>query len=148
MTRRGHRPAPESSMAKRWTKAEEAQLQRDYADTATPVLARRFHCRADSVRWKAKSMGLKKSAEYLASPLSGRFKPGNRPWTHRPVGAQRITKDGYLQRKVSDTGYTPRDWTGEHILMWEAVLCPWIPEVRRSRGSGSTSGDKAQRPCS
>ena len=81
---------------KRWTEAEEAQLQRDYADTATAILARRFHCRADSVRYKAKSMGLKKSAEYLATALSGRFRPGNRPSRHMPVGAQRITTDGYL----------------------------------------------------
>lgn len=112
---------------KRWTKAEEAQLQRDYADTATPILARRFRCRADSVRYKAKSLGVKKSAKYLASLLSGRFKPGNRTSRHRPVGAQRITKDGYLQRKVSDTGYPPRDWTGEHILMWEAQHGP-VPQ--------------------
>lgn len=163
MTRRGNRPAQESGK-KRWTKAEEAQLQRDYADTATPILARRFHCRAESVRAKANSMGLKKSAEYLATPRSGRFrpgtkigsshwfqagstpwnkgmtdfapggrsaetqfKPGNRPFNHRPVGAQRITKDGYLQRKVSDTGYAPRDWTDEHRLMWEAQHGP-VPQ--------------------
>jgi len=50
-----------------------------------------------------------------------RFKKGQRPHTWKPIGAERITKDGYLQRKVTDTGYPPKDWVGVHILMWEAA---------------------------
>lgn len=46
------------------------------------------------------------------------FKPGGRPHTWRPIGSERISKDGYLQRKVTDTGYPPRDWVGVHILQW------------------------------
>ncbi|WP_346839782.1 HNH endonuclease signature motif containing protein [Microbulbifer sp. SAOS-129_SWC] len=49
-----------------------------------------------------------------------RFKPGHRPHTWKPIGSERLTKDGYLQRKVSDTGYPPRDWKMVHILLWEA----------------------------
>jgi HNH endonuclease len=30
-----------------------------------------------------------------------------------------IEQGGYLQRKVSDTGYPPRDWVGVHILTWQ-----------------------------
>jgi hypothetical protein len=52
------------------------------------------------------------------------FKPGARPHTWRPVGSTRFTKDGYLQRKISDTGYPPRDWVGEHILLWEKAHGP------------------------
>jgi hypothetical protein len=55
------------------------------------------------------------------------FKPGVRPHTWRPIGSTRFTKDGYLQRKVSDTGYPPRDWVGEHILLWEKAHGP-IPK--------------------
>jgi hypothetical protein len=47
------------------------------------------------------------------------FKPGARPHTWRPIGSTRLSKDGYLQRKVSDTGYPPKDWVGVHILMWK-----------------------------
>lgn len=47
------------------------------------------------------------------------FKPGARPHTWKPLGSTRLTKEGYLQRKISDTGYPPRDWVGVHILMWE-----------------------------
>jgi len=46
------------------------------------------------------------------------FKKGQKPWTWQPLGSTRFSKEGYLQRKVTDTGYPPRDWMGEHILVW------------------------------
>lgn len=45
------------------------------------------------------------------------FKPGSRPHTWKPIGSER-TVDGYLQRKVTDTGYPPRDWQPVHVLLW------------------------------
>ena len=47
-----------------------------------------------------------------------RFKPGNKPHTHNPVGHERITKDGYLQRKMTDTGVTRRDYVMVHHLVF------------------------------
>jgi hypothetical protein len=47
------------------------------------------------------------------------FKPGNRPHTWHPIGHERVTKDGILQRKVTDTGYTPRDYRAVHALVYE-----------------------------
>lgn len=55
------------------------------------------------------------------------FRKGNKPHTWKPIGSTRISKDGYLQRKVSDTGYTPEDWVGVHILMWREVHGP-VPQ--------------------
>jgi hypothetical protein len=52
------------------------------------------------------------------------FKPGTRPHTWKPIGTTRFSKEGYLQRKISDTGYPPRDWVGEHILMWQEAHGP------------------------
>lgn len=52
------------------------------------------------------------------------FKRGNKPHTWKPIGSTRHSKEGYLQRKVSDTGYPPRDWVGEHILMWQTAHGP------------------------
>jgi hypothetical protein len=52
------------------------------------------------------------------------FKPGRRPHTWKPIGSTRLSKDGYMQRKVSDTGYPPRDWKGEHTILWEKVHGP------------------------
>lgn len=52
------------------------------------------------------------------------FKPGSRPHTWKPLGSERISRDGYLQRKVTDTGYPPRDWVGVHILVWTQAHGP------------------------
>lgn len=46
------------------------------------------------------------------------FRAGQKPHTWRPVGHNRITKEGYLQRKVSDTCCTRRDYVGIHHLVW------------------------------
>lgn len=46
------------------------------------------------------------------------FKPGMRPHTWHPIGHTRETKVGYLQRKVSDTRCTRRDYVGIHHLVW------------------------------
>lgn len=47
-----------------------------------------------------------------------RFKPGVKPHTWLPVGSERVRSDGYLQRKMTDTGYPPRDWVCVHTLLW------------------------------
>lgn len=52
------------------------------------------------------------------------FKTGQLPHTWRPIGTLRINADGYLDRKVSDTGYAPRDWAGVHRLVWSEAHGP------------------------
>ena len=47
-----------------------------------------------------------------------RFKPGQKPHTWNPVGHERVTKDGYRERKISDTGITRQDYVGLHTLAW------------------------------
>lgn len=67
---------------------------------------------------KPMNKGLKQS-EYM-SPASiertkaTRFKKGNVPNNHRPVGSTRITKDGYVEVKVSE----PNVWDLAHRLVW------------------------------
>lgn len=56
-----------------------------------------------------------------------RFKKGNHPQTWQPIGSERINADGYRDRKVSDTGYPPRDWKGIHRIIWEEANGP-IPK--------------------
>jgi len=48
-----------------------------------------------------------------------RFKPGNKPHTWRPLGHERLTKEGYLQRKMADTGCTRKDYVPVHHLAWK-----------------------------
>lgn len=45
-----------------------------------------------------------------------RFKKGNIPANHRPIGSERIdNKDGYVMVKVAE----PRTWRLKHIVVWE-----------------------------
>ena len=44
------------------------------------------------------------------------FKKGQKPHNYKPVGSERITKDGYCEIKVSDTG---RRWRPKHVLIYE-----------------------------
>jgi hypothetical protein len=43
------------------------------------------------------------------------FKKGNIPVNYRPVGSERISKDGYIEIKVAD----PRTWRLKHNVIWE-----------------------------
>jgi hypothetical protein len=68
------------------------------------------------------------------------FKKGNRPYSWKPIGSYRVESDGYLQRKVTDTGYPPKDWRFVHRLVWEAAHGP-IPDkhiVRFKKGRKTT----------
>lgn len=51
------------------------------------------------------------------------FKPGHLSGAAaaklQPIGAERITKDGTLQRKVSDQGTANQRWRSVHSLLWE-----------------------------
>jgi hypothetical protein len=47
-----------------------------------------------------------------------RFKPGNKPHTWHPIGHERIADGGYLQKKLTDTGDTRRDYVNVHWLLW------------------------------
>jgi HNH endonuclease len=52
------------------------------------------------------------------------FKAGQKCKNWLPIGSHRINGDGYLDRKITDTGYPPRDWKGVHRLVWEAANGP------------------------
>ena len=44
------------------------------------------------------------------------FKKGQKPHNYKPLGSERITKDGYCEIKVNDTG---RRWRPKHVLIYE-----------------------------
>lgn len=71
-------------------------------------------------------------AEWLPNPGRGvrtRFKAG-RPVheapNYQPIGTERVTKDGYLERKVTDDPamYPARRWVAVHRIVWEAANGP------------------------
>ncbi|MGD9836040.1 MAG: HNH endonuclease signature motif containing protein [Piscinibacter sp.] len=99
-------------------RARRLGLERDYA--AAPAAARTQGRSTATGRFEAGCTPWNKGAIYRAGGRSAetRFKPGAAPHNAAPIGAERVSKDGILQRKVSDTGYPPRDWTSVHALLW------------------------------
>lgn len=62
----------------------------------------------------------KKQTEYLSPEalertVATRFKPGQKGWNYKPLGYERINKDGYIEVKVEE----PRKFTQKHRLIWE-----------------------------
>ncbi len=112
-----------------WTAEQELVLLRLYPDMPNEVLAARLNKTLQQICSKAYRLGLKKSPEFSKKirqdwGSATRFKKGQKPHTWLPVGSTRVSADGYLQRKISDTGYPPRDWKGIHILLWEEHFGP------------------------
>jgi hypothetical protein len=71
-----------------------------------------------------------------------RFKPGHRAGRaaerYQPIGSERVTKDGYLQRKVNDDRPFQRRWKMVHRLVWEEHHGP----VPKGYAIGFLNGDK------
>lgn len=119
-----------------------ALLERRYADESNATLAKIFARSVVSVKNKAQQMGLSKSAAYQASGKGqffpgqaawnkglhfspagsekGRFVKGQKPINCRPIGDERVIKDGYLQRKMTATGNSQHDYRMVHRMVWEA----------------------------
>lgn len=74
--------------------------------------------------------GRKLSEEHRAK-LSASWKPGERRGAAAlkllPIGTERLTDGGYLERKVRNDGPRAGRWRRVHILNWEAVHGP-VPE--------------------
>jgi len=66
------------------------------------------------------------------------FVPGNTPWNKgipkriagrrsyrfAPLGTERINSNGYLVRKIADTGCESADWQPVHKIIWESANGP------------------------
>ena len=62
----------------------------------------------------------KKQVEYMSQESiertkETRFKKGNKPKNYRPIGSERITKDGYIEVKVSD----PNKWETKNKIIYK-----------------------------
>ena len=125
---------------KPWTYADDHVLRGLYATDATARQIAEVMCRTRAaIKGRITKLGLKKPEGVTNSgcfvkghpswnkgkrfepggrSAETRFKPGNKPHTWRPVGHERITPDGYRERKIADTGCTRRDYVGLHVLLW------------------------------
>lgn len=62
-----------------------------------------------------------------------RFKKGHRGGRaldrYQPIGTERISKDGYLERKINDDMPLQKRWRAVHLIAWELVNGP-LPSGR------------------
>ena len=136
-----------------WSEVEIEAMRLFYPDTLTEAFARAFDRPIGAVYAMARRIGVQKNAAFLALQAVGRidtkhgkstryregqpawnkgspgsqstqFKPGRRSPNWKPVGSERVSRHGYLQRKVTDTGQSKADWVEVHILVWTTAHGP------------------------
>lgn len=124
-----------------WSEPDKEYLRQHYPNTDNATLSEYFGRSVPAVKMAAKKQGLRKSREHLscagrfesgAAPWNkgtsynaggrstlSRFKKGQKPHNTNPIGHERVSADDILQRKVTDTGNTNRDYVAVHKLIWE-----------------------------
>lgn len=105
-------------------------LRKSEAFFASPASGRTTGAIGGSTRFQKGHVPWTKGKRGLRLSPRTEFKPGGRPQNWRPIGAFRLLRNpsvSYLQIKLTDTGYTPRDWVMYHRYVWEQANGP-IPE--------------------
>lgn len=114
------------TISQTYTKASHLGLKKSQAYLDSPSSSRlrrelnigaahRFQ--AGHTTWNKGMKGLQLSNE------KNRFKKGHMPHNWNPVGHERL-HDGYLQRKMTDTRNTRRDYVFVHKMLWIAHYGP------------------------
>ena len=67
-----------------------------------------------------------KGTKGLIKPNKTSFKKGNIPANHKPIGSERISKDGYIEIKIQD-GQLNKNWQLKHRYIYEKEYGP-IPD--------------------
>lgn len=72
--------------------------------------------------------GLRRPGWHRGRMQETQFKKGHRHGraaaAYKPIGTERISKDGYLERKVNDALPFQRRWRAVHLLIWETANGP------------------------
>lgn len=63
--------------------------------------------------------GLRRPGWYRGRMRQTQFKKGNRPHTWRPIGTEAVNADGYLVRKMTETGPQQHRWKAVHRILWQ-----------------------------
>lgn len=111
-----------------WEQWEIDALRNLYPLMTNRELAALFNRPPSCIKAKGGAKGLrlrklpetvKRAYQEASANSTTRFKKGERPHSWVPVGSCRVTKDGTLQRKVSDRKGPPNlRWRSVHELVW------------------------------
>lgn len=134
---------------KAWTADDDIELQRLYQTCAAAEISLLMGRTKSAIKNRIQILKIVKPA---GAKNAGRFRPGLSPWNkgmafdsggrshetrfepghrggkaaelYKPIGSERISKDGYLQRKINDDMPLQARWRGVHILVWEEANGP------------------------
>lgn len=114
----------------------------EYMDSPDAGRLRRDNPKSVEFRFKKGIVPHNKGVKGVCHPgcVATQFKKGQKSHLWMPLGSERYSKGGYLQRKIADTGYPPRDWKGVHILLWEQHNSP----VPQGHAVAFRDGDKTR----
>lgn len=131
-----------------WSPEEDAILTELYRQFSAGEIGQRMGRTRQSIKGRVHVLGLKKPEGVTNA---GRFAAGHPTWNKgmkglqiggvetqfkpghlggraalikQPIGAERISKDGYLQRKVNDDPVFYKRWRFVHVMLWEAEHGP------------------------
>jgi hypothetical protein len=112
-------------------KAAKMGIKKSAAYLASPAAGRmRRDTIGASTRFKPGCTPWNKGVRGLIYPgtVATQFKPGHRGGRalarYQPIGTERVTIDGYLERKINDDMPLQKRWRAVHIVMWEQVNGP------------------------
>lgn len=128
---------PGRSMRSIYARVAEWGLKRSAAFLASPAACRlrRGDDRGKPYRFQKgqtpPNKGLRRPGWGPGRMKDTQFKKGERHGTaaqrYQPVGTERVSDDGYLERKVTDTRPFSRRWRFVHLLLWESAYGPVPP---------------------
>ncbi len=137
-----------------WTEEQDQYLREHYPDELTTKVCEALGMGKQQVYRRAQILDIRKSLKFneaynfkeatqfvtgkapwnkgLSYQAMGnsphyQFKPGRRSHNHKPIGYVRLTKDGYEEVKVRDTGTTRNDYVRRQRIIWEEANGP-IPD--------------------
>lgn len=133
---------------KPWTAAEDAILTELYRQLSDGEIATRMDRSRASIKNRVHQLGLRKpdghtnAGCFIAGQppwnkgmkglqiggVATRFKPGHlggrAALIKQPIGAERLSKEGYLQRKINDDPVFHKRWRFVHVILWEEANGP------------------------
>ncbi|MGF7419843.1 HNH endonuclease signature motif containing protein [Providencia rettgeri] len=103
------------------TEAFNAEFNVEYTRKSVNSFRKRLGLRVGrSGQFTKGSIPFNKGKKGLTKANSGTFKKGHKPHNHQPIGAEALTKDGYIKVKVAE----PNKWKLKHRLVWEKYNGP------------------------
>ncbi len=114
-----------------YTKAKQLGLKKTPEYLASPAACRlrRGDNTGAETRFKPGNIAWNKGMKGLQiGGKATQFKPGHRGGKalerYQPIGTERISKDGYLERKINDDMPLQKRWRAVHLVLWEEANGP------------------------